>query len=490
VDLRQLVRTLRRRWKFAVAMFLLGLIGSAFVTLSMTPSYSSTARVYITSTSSGTIDAYQAGIYSAQRVASYANLAKDPALLGRVIREVGLEMTPAELGPRVAVEAVPNTVILQVTVTDPDPTVAQQLARAESSEIAKLVAKLEAPKTSGNDDQASGAAPIVARIAGDASFNADPVSPKLGLNLAVGALLGLLIGVGGAVLRDLFDTSVKTPEDLMEVSGSSVMTVIPFDSSVPKHPLILDPEGHADRLEAFRVLRTNLQFVDLDAKRQLLVISSAVPDEGKSVTATNLAITIAQTGRRVLLMDCDFRKPSVAKLLGLENAVGLLSVMVGRASLRECIQYHSSGVEFLATGPRPPNPAEVLETQVMRELLSQVREQYDVVIIDAPPLLPVADPAIIAPMVDGVLLVTRYGKTSRELVHQAVARLDSVGARVIGVVLNMTPRRMIAGYGYGYGYGYGESVDDGRSMTRPKAVKTRRYDRNGSRHTEVPGRSR
>ncbi len=488
MELRQLLRTLRRRWKFTVAVFVLGLIGAGVITSTITPSYESQARVYVTSTTTGTIDAYNLGVYSAQRVASYADLAKDPTVLQRVIKRVGLDITPDELAGRVTVTAVPNTVILQVAVTDEDPQVARELARAESAEIVKLVSTLEQP-TAGEDDEGSALpAPIVARLAGDASYNASPVSPSLPLNLAVGGILGLLIGVAGAVMRDLFDSSIKVPQDLGEVTNAAVMAVVPFDSSVPRHPLISDAEGSTERVEAFRVLRTNLQFVDLDSKRQMLVISSAVPDEGKTVTATNLAITLAQTGRRVLILDCDFRKPRVARLLGLENSVGLLTALVGRATLDDCIQRHESGVDFLATGPVPPNPAEVLETQAMRDLLTTVRDAYDVVIIDAPPLLPVADPAIIAPMADGVLLVTRYGRTNRELVKQSVERLEAVGARIVGVVLNMTPRRTVSGYGYGYGYGYGEQVVDTktlRGLPRP-----RRAERPEGGRREVKDRAR
>lgn len=475
MELRQLLRTLRRRWKFTVIVFLLGLVGAGVLTSAIAPSYESQARIYIASSSSGTLDAYNVGIYSAQRVASYADLATDPTVLERVIKRVGLDLTPSELAGRVTVTAVLNTVILQVNVTDSDPQVAREIARAEAAEIVKLVATLETPPASTESDGAAGQPPIVARLNGDASYNASPVSPSLILNLAVGGILGLLVGVAGAVMRDLFDSSIKAPQDLAQVTNAAVMAAVPFDSSVPKHPLISDAEGSTERVEAFRVLRTNLQFVDLDSKRQMLVISSAVPDEGKTVTATNLAITLAQTGRRVLILDCDFRKPRVARLLGLENSVGLLTALVGRASLEECIQRHESGVDFLATGPVPPNPAEVLETQAMRDLLVTVRDAYDVVIIDAPPLLPVADPAIIAPMADGVLLVTRYGHTNRDYVKQSADRLEAVGARIVGVVLNMTPRRAISGYGYGYGYGYGEQVLDTRApRSEPKSRRAER----------------
>jgi capsular exopolysaccharide synthesis family protein len=484
VELRQLLRTLRRRWKFTVVVFVLGLVGAGLVTSTITPSYKSDARVYITASTTGTLDAYNVGIYSAARIASYADLAKDPSVLQRVIKRVGLDMTPGELAPHVTATAVPNTVILQVSVTDSDPQTARELARAESNEIVKLVASLETPDEGTNGEDP--VSPIIARLAGDASFNANPVSPSLPLNLVVGALLGILIGVAGAVLREMFDTSIKSPDDLAEVTDAAVMAVVPFDSSVPKHPLISDAEGSSERVEAFRVLRTNLQFVDLDSKRQMLIISSSVPDEGKTVTATNLAITLAQTGRRVLLLDCDFRKPRVARLLGLENSVGLLTILVGRAPLEECIQQHESGVEFLATGPLPPNPAEILETQAMRDLLGTVRDAYDVVIIDAPPLLPVADPAIIAPLADGVLLVTRHGRTSKDLVNQTVERLEAVGGRLVGVVLNMTPRRSVSGYGYGYGYGYGETITESRA----KAVKSRRAVRPDSKHSQMQGRPR
>ncbi|MCW2750391.1 MAG: capsular biosynthesis protein [Aeromicrobium sp.] len=487
MELRQLLRTLRRRWKFIVVVFFTGIVAAGALTSTITPQYSSTSRVYVTATASGTVDALQQGIYSAQRIASYADLATSPSVLAQVIRQTGVNMTTDELAAHMTATAVLNTVILKIDVTDPDPKVAQVLARAEADQVVSLVSTLETPKQTTTNKNDRIPAPIVAKQAGDASFSSAMVSPNLTVNLVVGAMLGLLLGLAGAVLRDLFDTSIKNGEDLVEAANSSVMAVIPYDSSVPKHPLITDTEGHHERVEAFRVLRTNLQFVDLDSKRQMLVVSSAVPDEGKTLTATNLAITLAQTGRRVLILDCDLRKPSVARILGLENAVGLLTVLVGRADLGVCIQQHESGVDFLATGPLPPNPAEVLETQAMRDLLLRLREEYDVVVIDAPPLLPVADPSILAPMVDGVLLVTRHGKTSKEYVHQAVQRVDGVGSRIVGVVLNMAPRRAVSGYGYGYGYGYGEPVTVPRSVTD---VGSRRALRSEAKHSQMPGRAR
>jgi receptor protein-tyrosine kinase len=492
VELRQLLRILRRRWKLVVATFLIGIIGAATITASITPTYRSEARIYVTASAASASEAYALSLYSQQRIASYAELATDPDLLERVIRTVGLTTTSQALAGHISATPVPSTVILAVSATDGDPQIARKIARAEAAEVVKLIDNLETPSKADKDAKVVNVAPVVAQVAGDATYSANPVSPHFTLNLIIGGLLGLLFGFAGAVMRELFDTSIKTPDGAAKAAGAAVMAVIPFDSSVPKQPLISDKGGSGERIDAFSVLRTNLQFVDLDSKHQVLIVSSPLPDEGKTVTSTNLAITLAQTGRRVLIMDCDFRRPRVARILGLENSVGLLTVMVGHAQLEDCIQQHASGCDFLATGPHPPNPTEILETQAMADLLLRVRESYDVVIIDAPPLLPVADPAIIAAKVDGVLLVVRHGKTSVEAVHHAVDRIDTVGGRVVGVVLNMMPRRAMAGYGYGYGYGYGDVEWPGSNndVAGKRARSTGRRSWRARDRAEVTGRSR
>ena len=212
--------------------------------------------------------------------------------------------------------------------------------------------------------------------------------------------------------------------------------------SVPRTPLLTDAGTHVPRAEAFRVLRTNLQFLDPDAPPRSFLITSAVPGEGKSSTATNLAITLAQAGKKVLLVDGDLRRPSIATMLGLEGAVGLTTVLVGRSDLEASIQLHrESGVHVLTGGPVPPNPSEILQSHATRDLLGRLRAMYDLVVIDAPPLLPVADAAITAAEVDGAIVVVRHGKTTREQLRHSVERLEQVGARTFGVVVNMTPRR-------------------------------------------------
>lgn len=437
----QLARTLRLRWKAVLFTLLLGMVGAGAITAAVvTPTYRSDARVFVTGTSVSSVPANLLDLYSQQQIASYADLATDPAVLKSVIRSVGLPGSYQDLAPNVSATVDASGKVLQISATYSDPHVAQRIAEADAAEIVKLVKSLGSRQEAKKESSGAVQPPLVASLGGGATFDSIPVSPNLPLNVIIGALLGLLFGIVGAILRDFLDTTIDSPEGASKASGAPVMAVIPFDSKVFKRPLFSGNGDSSDWDSAFEVLRTNLQFVDLDSQRQMIVVSSALPDEGKTVTSINLALALAKTSRRVLIVDCDFRNSGVARGLGLENSVGLLSVLVGHGSLEDCIQQHSSGCDLLATGPLPPNPAEVLQTQAMTDLLARMRGLYDVVIIDAPPLLPVVDPAILASKADGVLLVVRHGKTSVDAVENAVKRISAAGGRVLGVVLNRSPR--------------------------------------------------
>lgn len=470
MDLRQFLGILRVRWKFTVGTVVLGTLATLLLVFNISPQYGSSVKMFISTPTGGAAD-YAATLIVGQRVASYADLARDPSVMQRVVTRVNLDMTYEELQDKVSAEAIAGTQTIQIDVTADSPEQAQQIADAESQELVDLVKRLEKP----SDSDVPPA--VVARVAGKASFSGVQVSPNVLLDVIIGVLLSLFVGIAGAVLRDLLDRTLKSRQDVEEISGSSVLATLPYEPQVKKQPL--STGGGGTLAEALRVLRTNLQFANLDSSPQTILVSSAVPDEGKTLVATNLALSMAQTGQSVLLIDADMRNPNVAELLGLENSVGLVTVLVGRATLEEATQAHASGVSFLGTGPTPPNPAEVLNTQAMRDLFFLVRQDYDIVIIDAPPMLPVADASILVTEVDGALLLVRYGSTTREQLRLAVSRIETVGGRLFGTILNRTPRRSgdAYGYAYGYGYGYGNDVPEPEPPKRPTGVSRRAHRR-------------
>jgi receptor protein-tyrosine kinase len=216
------------------------------------------------------------------------------------------------------------------------------------------------------------------------------------------------------------------------------------------------------------VLRTNLQFVDVDTTEKVLIVTSSLAGEGKTTTAVNLAIAHAQAGQRVLLIEGDLRRPRASRALGLDQSVGVTTVLIGKVTLEEATQVHANGtLHVLSSGAIPPNPAELLQSNAMGDLIDRARSDYDVVIIDAPPLLPVTDAAILAAKADGAIIVVRHGRTRRDQVGTSASRLAQVDAAAIGFVINMTPGRR-SGYGYGYGYGYGPDENAGPRGSRRK----------------------
>lgn len=451
VDLRQFLGILLARWRFIAVIVGLGITATVGLVLATPQTYASQATLFISTPSTGVLDPYQATLTAQQRAQSYANLAKDTEVLQAAAERLNAGLSARQLSHQVETSVVKDTLLLRVDARASSPVLAQQIATVMSDEIIRLVKNLETP----SDSEIP--APIIARVAGKASLNQHAVAPNVPLDLMTGLALSILAGLAGALIRNVLDTSVRTSEDVEQITGNALIGTLPFDANVREHPLSSD-DASGSLAEAFRVLRTNLQFADLDAtrqSRQMLLVTSALPDEGKTFVATNLAIALAKGGRSVLLLDADMRNPQMADLLGLENSVGMITVLLGRATLEQATQEHSSGVRFLATGPQPPNPAEVLDTQSMRDFLLQLRNMYEVVIVDAPPLLPVADAAILLTEVDGALLLARYGTTGREQLRQAVARIQAVGGRLFGTILNRTPRRTAGKYGYGYEYGYG-----------------------------------
>lgn len=470
MDVRDYVRIVRRRWAL-IAGFVAVAIGlSTAYTVAATPQYESVARLFVSTSQANTSEAYQGSLLSDQRAASYAVLTTSRDLAQKVIDDVGLDISPGELLARVSCEVIPETVNLVLSVTDPDADRARALAQAYADGLTDMVADLETPP-------GEPVPPIKLTVIDNASQPQGPVSPDPIRNALLAVFLGLILGIAAAIVRELSDTSVKSVDDLAAIKAPLLATIA-FDSSTKNIPLITSLGSHAPRVEAFRVLRTNLQFVDVDREDKVFVVSSAVPSEGKTSTSTNLAIALSQAGQRTLLVEGDLRRPRASQQLGLDNAVGVTTVLLGQVTLDDAIQKHSaSDLHVLASGPIPPNPAELIQSRAMTELLNEARSIYDIVIIDAPPLLPVTDAALFAAQSDGALVVVRYGKTTKEQLSQVVDRLQQVDAAPVGVVMNMVPpRNSRTGYGYGYGYGY---APDSATAAKPAvaAAKSRKRRR-------------
>lgn len=468
MDLRDQLRILRRQWLLIVSCLLLGIAVAALVTIRTTPLYSSTARLFVSTPTSADANAsaYQGGLFSQQRVASYADLIKGTTIAQKVIDQLQLDETATALSQQITARAVTNTVILEITVTDPSAARAHQLAQTLAEVFTAYVPQLE----SASDPSA---APIKAVISDAALLPTSPVSPRPVVNIGLGAVLGLLVGLALATLRERLDTTIKTTDVLHEVTGAALLGIVHYDSGAARRPLVTELESHSPRLESFRVLRTNLQFVDVDAQSKIFAITSPLPGDGKSTTAINLSITLAQAGRRVLLLEADLRRPRVADYLSLEPTVGLTTVLIGLADIDDVIQPFGSvaGLDVIASGAMPPNPAELLQSNAMKRLLTDLRTRYDIIIIDAPPILPVTDAALLASVADGAILVVHHGKTTRDQTLQAKQRLDSVEAKLLGTVMNFVPNRGADRYGYGYGYGYGYSAKKGSAAATAVAPK-------------------
>lgn len=357
--------------------------------------------------------------------------------------------------------------ILEITATDEDARRAQRTAQAYALAMSDMIGELE---TRRGDQE-----PLVkATVVDSAGLPTTPISPRPLRNLALGIVLGCLIGAALAVARQLLDTSITGIDDVAELTEVPILGNI-FDSTaargIPRRVLgEANPWG-----ESFRVLRTNMQYVGVDSDRKVIVVTSPLQGEGKSTTAISLAVTFAQTNVRTVLVECDLRRPSLAGRLGLDDSVGTTSVLIGRVALADALQqYASTDLMTLTSGPIPPNPSELLQSHSMENLLAELRSDFDVVVLDTPPLLPVTDASILAAQADGALVVVRHGHTTREQLRLSIDRLETVGSKPLGIVLNMTPAKSGVSQGYGYGYGASATNTDEPGHHRQTVGRRRR----------------
>lgn len=297
-----------------------------------------------------------------------------------------------------------------------------------------------------------------------------PVSPKPMRDAAIALVLGLVLGVGLAFLVDTLDERIRSVVDLELLTGGlPTLAVIPaVDKGHDDAFVAARDDARSPQAEAYRSLRTAVKFASLDRTLKVIQVTSSAQGEGKTTAVANLAVALAQGGDRVAIVCCDLRRPKIQERFGVSLTPGLTDVLVGDATLAEALRRYDANVLILPAGSPPPNPSELLSSNKAAAVIKALAEEFDVVLVDSPPVLPVTDALVVSRLVDATLVVADSRSTARKAVRRTLQLLAQVNAPVLGVVLNGLPDGGAYGHGYGYGYGY----TDERRTSRARRVKS------------------
>ncbi len=513
-DLRDYVLPLRKWWWLIVAATLVAAVSSFLATRQQPPIYRTRTTVMVGSAIENPNPSGNEFWLTQQLATTYADIVKRDPVRNATMAALGLTWLP-EYQARV----VPNTQLVEILVTDTSPeraqAVADELARQLvllsptapgredqqrqafiNQQLSDLEVKIQETQEEITRKQAELANMFSARQIADtqtqiaglqnklstlqanyaallantqrgalntisviepAALPTIPVGPNKPATILLAAAIGLLLAVGAAYLLEYLDDTMKNPDDVQKAVGLTTLGAVPEVTGVAAgNDLVVLAGGQSAATEAFRILRTNLQFAAVDRPVRTLVISSPAPREGKTLTSSNLGVAFAQAGQRVILVDADLHRPRLHRVFGLRNNVGLTSALLEpRPAIDGLLQETAvPGLQVLTSGPLPPNPAELLASRRMREFTEALAQAADIVIFDTPPITALADAAIVSSQVDGVLLVVSAGNTRREMARRALAALQRVNARVVGALINRMPVQG-AGYYYYYYYYYG-----------------------------------
>ena len=464
---------MNRAWRVIMASVLCAAIAFGYTFQFITPQYQSTAMFYVNNNSFSVGDAalsITSGdlVTSRGLVDSYIVILKTRETLNEVIDYTGLDLTYSEVSNMISAAAVNETEIFRVTVTNPDP--------QEAEKIASAIAYILPKRISNIIDGTS------AKIVDSAVAPAGPSSPSYTKNTLIGFLLGFLMSTGLIALKEISDTTIRSEEDIEHVCTHPVLTMVPDmqasgkknsdyyygygEKKAKKKKKAAKLQNQNEALigsnisfvatEAYKRLRTKLQFSFADdSTSRVIGLSSALSGEGKSLTAVNLAYTLAQLNKRVIILDCDMRRPTLAEKMGLSKKPGLSEYLTGQHEFKDVIQRYGNEFDEVAfhvisAGENPPNPVEMLSSLRMERLLNSLRDVYDYVLLDLPPVTEVTDAMAIAPKADGMLLVVRQNYCDRIVLNETVQQFDFINAKILGVVFNCTGEHGGKYYGKGY----------------------------------------
>jgi polysaccharide biosynthesis transport protein len=525
----EIQRYLSLLWHWSWLIILVGIVagfGAFIISYRMTPVYETSTKVLVIASPVLQPASYNSNLNSQNLVPTYADMLTNESILSEVIKRLKLPQTTASLSNMVKVNPVLYTSTIKISIDGPDPA---QIGQIGNTLVAVFIEKIKAlqsdryTSTQGSlqkelasidsllqtalAEEAAATDPVIksqidvkvlqyrsmyatvltnyeqARLAevqttssvaqiDQAGSSYQLVSPKTIYNTLFAGLLGLLLAAGFVLVRDALDDTLKSVEDVGRYLNLPVLGVI-YRHTIKNGPVTkADPRSPIS--EAIRSLRTNLQYVDVDHPIRSIMVTSPISGEGKSTVCVNLAVALAQADNKVTLIDADFHHSVIHELMGFSNRRGLTTLLSRPLIILEDIIQPDSvrGLSVITTGEaKPPNIAEMLGSKKMAVVLEMLLNENGIVVIDAAPVLPVADARILAPLVDGVLLVVHSGMTTRQAARHAVENLRQVKARIIGVVLNRANLEM-AQYGYYYGLDFAEK----HKVKREKLNKKNYYN--------------
>jgi capsular exopolysaccharide synthesis family protein len=465
MELTRYIRVVRQRLWIIVACPIVAALAAGIVSFLLPPVYEAHVSLLVRpSQPLSTTDPNVAALTADQISRTYASLMTQPPLLESVSKELGLSIRAEDLKKEITVTPEVNTTILDVAVKDTNPALARDLANRLTAALITEVKGFQQQETSLPNSRTGDNLLVVA----PAVLPDRPVSPNKALNIAIAFAAGLLLALGFAFLLDYLDQSIKTDEELTERSGLiplGHLLFIPSGKGKRGELVALDEQSHAS--EAFKALRTSLLFSTIDQELKEVVVTSAELGEGKSRTAANLAIVLAEAGHKTLLIDADFRRPSQHRIFGKIRNVGLSNLILEDVSEAEAITAVDGvpNLWLVTSGPTPPNPSELLGSGRMRELIAKLRGYFSYLVIDTPPVNAVTDASILAASASGTVLVVEQGRTTFPALKHAKQMLDRVGAHTLGAVMNKV-RPSSGSYGYTYGY-YATSANGQRPGSDP-----------------------
>jgi len=465
MELRGYIEVLRRRWLLIALLPLIAGLSSYLISHQMTPIYAATTTLLVNQTVQPGVVQYNDVLTSERLTNTYSELVSRRPVLSQVVVSMSLPYDEATLHSKISVSPVRNTQLLRVRVQDPN--------RGLSAAIANSVARAFI-----EDNSRQLGRPGTVSIIDLADVPKVPVKPDITVNVALAVVLGFVLAGGLVLLQEYLDDTVKTPEDVETVASTSTLGVV---SRFKGHTSASDAIGslHSESGEAYRQIRTGIQFSSLDGNLKTLLITSANPGEGKSTTIANLASVLAQAGQMVILVDTDLRRPTLHTVFNVPNSFGLTGILLSDAAdpTSGLVATRTKNLQLLPSGPVPPNPSELLASKPMESLIARLKSRADYVLFDSPPVLAVADASILASKTDGTVLVLEMGRTRSEALRRVASTLSKANARLIGAVINKAKERGRGYYGY---YRHDPDADHGPpsgGTMEPVVVGTNQHSR-------------